>query len=416
LKEILQTHNKEDGQSRPATRLWVVSEVYYPEETSTGYYLTAIAEGLASDFEIKVLCGQPNYSIRGTRARKHEIHENVEIFRAAGTTLNKNIILFRLINMFTLGAAMLYHGMRRFRRGDQVLVVTTPPVMPFIIALASLIKGSSYNLLIHDLYPEVLVAVGKAAAGSVTVRTIDFFNRWLYKHARKIITVGRDMEQLVQNKSNGLEVPVHVIPNWAELERVRPDSRDNNQLIRELGLQHKLVILHAGNIGHPTDVETVIEGLRQLDDRFHFLFIGTGVKQRLLERAVAENGLTNLTLLDPLPRDQQSVFLNAADVGLVSLVNGMYGAAMPSKAYNLLAAAKPILAITESGSELAQVIDEEEIGWHVRSGDSSEFVSKLNDIYHQRSRFQDMGARARIAAEEKYSLAVALEKYRRVLN
>jgi len=46
LKEILQTHNKEDGQSRPATRLWVVSEVYYPEETSTGYYLTAIAEGL----------------------------------------------------------------------------------------------------------------------------------------------------------------------------------------------------------------------------------------------------------------------------------------------------------------------------------------------------------------------------------
>ena len=224
------------------------------------------------------------------------------------------------------------------------------------------------------------------------------------------------MKQLIQNKSNGLEVPVHVIPNWAELERVRPDSRDNNQLIQELGLQNKLVILHAGNIGHPTDVETVIEGLRQLDDRFHFLFIGTGVKRRLLERAVAENGLTNLTLLDPLPRDQQSVFLNAADVGLVSLVNGMYGAAMPSKAYNLLAAAKPILAITESGSELAQVIDEEEIGWHVRSGDSSEFVSKLNDIYHQRSRFRDMGARARIAAEEKYSLAVALEKYRRVLN
>ena len=28
-------------------RVWVVSELYYPEETSTGYFLTGIAEGLA---------------------------------------------------------------------------------------------------------------------------------------------------------------------------------------------------------------------------------------------------------------------------------------------------------------------------------------------------------------------------------
>src|SRR4051812_1720521 len=40
-------------------RLWVVTELYYPEETSTGYYLTRIAEGLAEDRDVKVLCGQP---------------------------------------------------------------------------------------------------------------------------------------------------------------------------------------------------------------------------------------------------------------------------------------------------------------------------------------------------------------------
>ena len=35
-------------------RLWVVSELYYPEETSTGYYLTKIAEGLTDDFELRL--------------------------------------------------------------------------------------------------------------------------------------------------------------------------------------------------------------------------------------------------------------------------------------------------------------------------------------------------------------------------
>jgi len=394
----------------------VVSEVFYPEETSTGYYLTEIAEGLSTDFDVKVLCGQPNYSIRGTRAPKKESHEGVEIFRAAGTTLNKNVIIFRLINMLTLGVSMFFHGLKRFRRGDNVLVVTTPPSMPFIVALTSLLKGATYNLLIHDLYPQVLVAVGKARSDSSVVKVIEFFNRWLYKHAKAIIVVGRDMKQLVQAKSSGFDVPISVIPNWAELEDVRPQSRDNNQLIRELGLQNKIVILHAGNIGYPTDVETIIKSLSDLDDSFHFVFIGAGVKRSLIEAAISEKTLRNLTLLDPRPREEQTAFLNACDIGLVSLVDGMYGSAMPSKTYNLMAAGKPVLAITDAGSELAQVIEEEGIGWHVRPGDVEGFVNKLKEISLERSKFQEMGQRARRAAETTYSISDALEKYKRALK
>src|SRR6185437_10335157 len=96
-------------------RLWVVSEVYYPEETSTGYYLTSIAQGLVGKFDVKVLCGQPNYSKRGLRAPKHELHIGTEIFRAAGTRLNKNIIPFRLLNMLTLGMSVFLKALRRFR-------------------------------------------------------------------------------------------------------------------------------------------------------------------------------------------------------------------------------------------------------------------------------------------------------------
>ena len=160
-------------------RLWVVSELYYPEETSTGYYLTTIAEGLADKFDVKVICGQPTYSRRGIRAPKREIHNGIEIFRAAGAGLDKNVVAFRLINMLTLGLSVLLHGLRRFLRGDRVLVVTNPPSMPFIVAIASMIRGASYVLLIHDSYPEVLVAVKKFRSGSAAVRAIAFLNRWL---------------------------------------------------------------------------------------------------------------------------------------------------------------------------------------------------------------------------------------------
>jgi hypothetical protein len=122
--------------------LWVVTELYYPEETSTGYYLTRIAEGLADEFNVKVLCGQPNYSGRGIRAPKKEFHKDVEIFRTFGTTLDKNIILFRLINMLTLSFSVFWKALLNFQKRDKILVVTTPPSLPFIIAFACYIKNA----------------------------------------------------------------------------------------------------------------------------------------------------------------------------------------------------------------------------------------------------------------------------------
>src|SRR4030095_5798188 len=102
------------GSETSKQRLWVVTELYYPEETSTGYYLTRIAEGLANDFDVKVICGQPTYSARGPVAREQEVHKGVEIFRAAGTTLDKNVIPFRLLNMITLGMSVFFKGLSKF--------------------------------------------------------------------------------------------------------------------------------------------------------------------------------------------------------------------------------------------------------------------------------------------------------------
>src|SRR4028119_547284 len=87
-------------------KLWVVTELYYPEDNQTGYYLTRIAEGLADDFDVRVICGQPNYAARGTRAPRRERHRGVEIHRVWGTTLDKNVLVFRLLNMLTLGVSM----------------------------------------------------------------------------------------------------------------------------------------------------------------------------------------------------------------------------------------------------------------------------------------------------------------------
>lgn len=395
-------------------RLWILTEVYYPEEISTGYYLTSIAEGLAKDFDVKVLCGQPKHMARGVTAPKFEIRNGVEIYRASATTLDKNVMLNRLTNMFTIGVAMFYNALKRFRKGDRILVVTAPPTMPLTTALAALLRGASYTVLIQDSYPEILVAVGTIKQGSFFAAVINFFNRWVYKYAAKIIVMGRDMNELFQRKTLGLDIPVVTIPNWADLETIHPTPKESNSLLKELNISDKFVFLYAGNIGHPTDVETIILAAEQLIDNkeIHFLFIGAGVKKKWVEDQVKDRKLTNVTVLDYRPREEQILFLNACDVGLIALIKGMWGTAMPSRTYNIMAAGKPVLALTERDSELAKVIEEERIGRYVEPGKTDDLKRAILQMHQDRQRLAEMGERSRAAAVAKYSLSDAVAKYR----
>lgn len=407
----------EKGQIQDKRSLWIVSELYYPEMTSTGYYLTAIAEGVTDVLQVKVLCGQPNYSARGIRASSREVYNKVEIFRCAGTTLDKNVIIFRLLNMLTLSLSIFIRALFNFKKGDKVLVVTTPPSLPFITALACLIKGANYTLLIHDNYPEILIAAEKTTENSILVKAVNFANRWLYKYAGKIIVCGRDMKKLVETKTAGLDIPIIFIPNWAELEQVKPQNRSENKLLAELNLSDKFVFLYAGNMGYPNDLESIVNCAEKLtvEKSIHFIFLGAGVKKQFLENAVKEKELKNITILEPRPRHEQTEFLNACDVALVSLVKKMIGVSMPSRTYNILAAGKPILALAEEGSEVAKVVNEDKAGWIVPPNEPELLLKMILRIYTERELLEDMGKRARESAIKKYSLETAVSAYKREL-
>lgn len=406
-------------------RLWVISELYYPEETSTGYYLTRIAEGLTDVFSVKVICGQPNYSARGTKAAVRERRREVEIFRVAGTTLDKNKIPFRLINMLSLSISTFFKALFNFQKADTVLVVTTPPLLPFIAALAARLRGAKYTLLIHDNYPEILIAAGKTTPESFFSKMMNGANRRLYSRAAKIIVVGRDMKKLIERKIEKIEnsnkksrAPVVFISNWAELEAVAPEPRGANRLLKELNIEEKFVFLYAGNMGYPNDLASILRCAEKLgaDGKFHFIFLGAGVRRKWLEKEIAEKRMRNVSLLDPRPRAEQKTFLNACDVALVSLVKKMRGVSMPSRTYNILAAGKPILALSESDSELEMIINEERIGWSVPPDEPETLLKVIYGIYAEREKLEQMGIRAREAAVEKYSLEKAISEYRRELS
>lgn len=394
-------------------RLWVISELYYPETTSTGFILTRLAEGLSKYFSVTVICGQPTYSARGIRAPISEVRNQVHIQRCWGTTLDKDILLFRLTNLITLTFSIFLSALTHIKQGEQALVVTNPPTLPFAIVTACKLKRAKCSLIIHDIYPDLAIAAGKLKVDSLLARIWDRLNARLYQGMEHIFVLGRDMYIKVSERLDNHKERVRIATNWADCDTITPQPKSQNTLLVELGLQDKFVLQYAGNMGYPNDIVSIIEAAILLKDcrDIHFLFIGSGVKRREIEFAIVKNNLSNVTLLNPRPRNDQSNFLNACDVALVALVNGMKGVSVPSRTYNILAAGKPIIAIVEQGSELAMLIEEKQVGWIVPPHQPEKLVSTILEVKSQSDFLSQISARARQIAESEYSFQNTLKVF-----
>lgn len=399
-------------------RVWLVSELYYPELTSTGYFVTGIAEGLAQNHSVSVLCSQPTYWARGVRAPKREMLNGVDVRRCLGATLNKNKLHFKLINLVTLSASIAWSALLRVRRNDIVIAVTNPPTLPYLMALVCRIKGARFVLLAHDVYPEVLARLDILKPQSGIYRFMDAASRWLYRSAERILVLGRDMREIIARKIEDRRSSISIAPNWGDTEANHPQPRASNRLLAQLDLTGKFVAQYCGNIGRTHGIEDIVGAAEIMRDEsgIHFLMIGWGAKKDWAQQQRAARGLSNLTILDPLPREQFCDGLNACDIAVISFSKGMAGVSVPSRMYNVLAAGKPILAVCDEDSELAAVVNEEDVGWVVPPGRPDLIFSVLREAQANTDRLRAMGARARAAAEAKYTQTHVVEIYESLLS
>jgi len=268
-------------------------------------------------------------------------------------------------------------------------------------------------LLIHDVYPEAAVVAGMMKPDTLVFQVLNYCTCWLYRSVVRIIVLGRDMEKSVAKKLGAAREKTVIITNWADLDVVYPVSRAENQLLKRGGLSKKFVAQYAGNMGRTHNIEMVLECATRLRHRedIHFLMIGSGAKKAWLKKSVQERKLTNVSIVSPCPRSELCDFLNACDVSIIPFVSGMAGVSVPSRMYNVLAAGKPIIAAADRESELAQVMEEEQVGWVVPPDDVDAFVNVILEARNSAHLRAEMGRRAREAAERKYDPDRVVEQF-----
>jgi len=160
--------------------IFALTELYYPEETSTGYIFTQLCEALGE-----------HYTGEG--------RNSVVIVRCSGSSFDKNSLMGRLVNVFTRTLSILRESLKRCRAGDILLVVTNPPTLPIVALLISKLKRGKYVLIVHDVYPDVLDVIGYGRLMPGLKFLWRQVNYVVYHSASKVVVLGRDMSQRISH-------------------------------------------------------------------------------------------------------------------------------------------------------------------------------------------------------------------------
>lgn len=396
----------------------LATELYRPEVTSTGHYLTRLAEGLAADQRVTVVCAQPNYAVRGQRAPRREHLSGVRVFRSASTTLSRERLIGRALNIATFCASAAWRIVRECRNSDIVVAVTNPPFLPHFALMAAWLRRARFVLIVHDLYPDEAVAAGLIKSGSVLERGWRAATAALVRRADRVVAVGRDQAIRLAELRRSIDGIV-TIPNWADPDEVWPDELERQRFRDELRLRpDDLLAVFAGNHGRLQDLDTLLATAQHCahDERIHFAFVGDGTKRAHFEAEVQRRSLPRVHLVPARPRSLQRSFLCGGDVCLVSLLPGAAGAAVPSRIYNAFAAGTPILAVVEPHTEVDRIVSEHDVGWVARSGESDVVAAILAEIAADREGAKAKGRRARELACGPMSPEIAIAKYRLLLS
>ena len=298
------------------------------------------------------------------------------------------------------------------------LLTTNPPLVPWIAPFARRLFGLHYVLLVYDIYPDAMERMGMIRAGGIAARMLRRLSAESLRHAECVITLGEDMKRTVlAHLPSGRRVPVEVIPNWADIDVIRPIPKEENPFARRHGLVEKFVVMYSGAFGATHNIGNIVEAAESLQDLadVQFVLIGGGTCEEEVRDLVARKALPNLALLPWQETDQVRYSLAAADCQIVSLDVGYEGISVPSKTYTALAAGAAILAISSPGTELTETIARHDCGVVLPPRNSQALAEAVRQVHADRSRLEEMKRNARRAAEEEYNAHVCTRRYLAVL-
>ena len=397
-------------------RVLILNQAFWPDGVATAQHADDLARYLrAHDDDVTVVASRAMYGARGAVLPKREDREGIAIYRVGLQLFGKRGIMARVFDFALFYIAALWQCFI-LPRHDVVICLTTPPFIVLVGVLLKWFKGTRVVYWTMDLYPEVAVAAGIMKRSGLLWKFLCWVERLCLRQSDHVVVLGNCMRQKVIDKGASPD-RVSVICVWSGAEKFLDRPRGDNPLRKEWGIGDRFTILYLGNFGLGHDMEALAGAVEILkdNDAIRWLFIGGGKAKKYLEDQIRKCGARNVYLDGAQPREKLADVLDLGDAQLVTLLPGWEGLIVPSKFFSVLASGRPALWVGPAQSECVTILNENKCGYQSEAGDGESLAREIQYLSLHQAEATDMGARAKLAYQSKYSSEQSCKAWRNVL-
>jgi len=408
--------------------LAIVTAWYPPEPAPYGQMMQELASFLVQrGLLVDVFTSVPNYPqgaiYPGWRNRLLQ-HEQpipglriwrVGVLAGRGEKRRHRGRLWRIAGFLTF-TALCFVTMLRKSKPRVVFAVLQPLSVGPMLFLFARLKGSRLIVNLQDLHPDAAVLLG-LVKNRLLIGVLRRIEAFVYRSADAIAVICDAFKRHCVARGANISRVV-VIPNWIDLDEIRPLSRASS-LRRDLGISEgAFVALYAGSLGLISGAEMLVEAASKLaaHSNIHFVFVGDGVLVPRLTEQKRHHRLANVHFLPFQPRESLNEVQSLGDVSLVTLLPGHGQSSVPSKVLGYMAAARPVIAAVDANSETAKFIRDAQAGIVVPPGSVMDLIDALLKLQAEPHLARSLGLAGRRYLECSLTREGVLAMYARLID
>lgn len=279
----------------------------------------------------------------------------------------------RVANMIAFLWALWRDAHRLVRECNPDVVIASSTYPMDIWPARRIAKFAKAKLVfeVHDLWPLSPIELGGMSKWNPFILWTQMAEGYAYRHADKVVS----MLPLALGHMRSRGMAAHkfaYVPNGVdedEWRRPSPLPAEVQSRLTTLRAQGLPLVGYAGTHGLANALDVLLDAAHQLKGKAQIVLVGTGPERARLQTRVAQEGLTHVTMLPPVPKQAVPSFLAEIDIAYIGWhPNPLYRFGIsPNKLLDYMMAAKPIIHSVCAGND---PVSEAGCGYTVAPGDA----------------------------------------------
>lgn len=270
---------------------------------------------------------------------------------------------------------------------DLVLYSTPPITFANVVKYVKKRDGAKTYLMLKDIFPQNAVDLKMMQTTGIKGLIYKYFRRKekkLYLLSDRIGCMSQaNVDYVIRNNPEIPKEKVEICPNCIEVCDARLSVEERMAMRDKYGIpRDKKVFVYGGNLGKPQGVSFIVDCLRACSksEDVYFVIAGSGTEQHLLEKYIKDEQPAHVKLFGQLPKDEYDKMIACCDIGLIFLDHRFTIPNFPSRILSYMQAGLPVLACTDSNTDVGKVVAEGGFGWWCESSAVNSFSKVIADI------------------------------------